>query len=336
VITFDPDALAARRDELEQELSAPGFWDDQAHAAAVSSEHARVVRKLERYERLSREYEDAVELLELDGDMSAEIAGSIQPLRRELDRLQEDALFSGEYDAGDAVVWNGTIVAKNFSRSTGDAAAVPAYWSPAVRFLRGHLTPSFRVEAVDTTGHWPAEYLPAAGIPIVRGWYRQDDFPENRLLYRGFGPHAYRTWLRGLGVRYVVLAAAKPDYSARAEAGLLRSGRSGLVPVLLSPTVSVYELPRAEPIVTGPAHADVRRLRPSQLLLEVGAPGTYRVSVHYSPYWLATPGCVSRRADGTLALTVPRAGPVDLDFRVSTERALQTLAGVELPRCSSR
>ena len=40
----------------------------------------------------------------MDGDMAAEIESSIAPLRQELDRLQEDALFSGEYDSGDAVV----------------------------------------------------------------------------------------------------------------------------------------------------------------------------------------------------------------------------------------
>jgi peptide chain release factor 2 len=104
VITFDPDALAARRDELERELAAPGFWDDQHHAAEVSAEHARVTRKLERFEQLTRDYEDASELLAMDGDMADEIADSLVPLRQELERLQEDALFTGEYDAGDAVV----------------------------------------------------------------------------------------------------------------------------------------------------------------------------------------------------------------------------------------
>jgi peptide chain release factor 2 len=104
VITFDPDALAARRDELELELAAPGFWDDQHHAADVSAEHARVTRKLERFEQLTRDYEDAAELLAMDGDMADDIATSIQPLRRELERLQEDALFTGEYDGDSAVV----------------------------------------------------------------------------------------------------------------------------------------------------------------------------------------------------------------------------------------
>jgi peptide chain release factor 2 len=104
VITFDPDSLRTRVAGLEAELGAPGFWDDQQRAAAVSAEHARLSRRLERYERLRREYEDARELLSLDGDMADEIATSLQPLRAELDRLQEDALFTGEYDPGDALL----------------------------------------------------------------------------------------------------------------------------------------------------------------------------------------------------------------------------------------
>jgi peptide chain release factor 2 len=104
VITFDPDALSARRAELEQQMGEPGFWDDQERAARISTEHARVTRKLDRYERLLRDYDDARELLSLDGGMEEEIAKSLQPLQRELERLQEDALFTGEYDAGGAVV----------------------------------------------------------------------------------------------------------------------------------------------------------------------------------------------------------------------------------------
>jgi peptide chain release factor 2 len=104
VITFDPDALAARRAELEAELGAPGFWDDQERAARTSTEHARVARRLESYEQLTSDYEDARELFSMDGGMEAEIAASLEPLVQELDRLEEAALFTGEYDAGDAVV----------------------------------------------------------------------------------------------------------------------------------------------------------------------------------------------------------------------------------------
>jgi peptide chain release factor 2 len=104
VVTFDPAALSTRLAELEEELARPGFWDDQQHAAQVSAEHARVSRRLERYERLKREYEDAKELLELDPELADEVRRALVPLRRELGRLQEDALFSGEYDSGDAVL----------------------------------------------------------------------------------------------------------------------------------------------------------------------------------------------------------------------------------------
>jgi peptide chain release factor 2 len=104
VIIFDPESLTQRVAELERELGEPGFWDDQHRAAAVSAEHARLSKRLERYDRLRREFDDARELLSMDGEMADEIAESLAPIRAELERLQEDALFTGRYDAGDAVV----------------------------------------------------------------------------------------------------------------------------------------------------------------------------------------------------------------------------------------
>jgi peptide chain release factor 2 len=105
VITFDPDALTRRRAELEAAMGAPGFWDDQAQAAQISTEHSRTTRKLERYERLRREYEDAKELHELStGDFGTELEDIVAALELELGRLQEDALFTGKYDSGDAIL----------------------------------------------------------------------------------------------------------------------------------------------------------------------------------------------------------------------------------------
>ena len=104
MITFDPDSLKERAAALEQEMGAPGFWDDQQRAASVSAEHSRLAKRLDRYGRLTREYEDARDLLALDAEMEDEIAESIAPLGKELERLQEDALFSGRYDGGDAIV----------------------------------------------------------------------------------------------------------------------------------------------------------------------------------------------------------------------------------------
>jgi peptide chain release factor 2 len=106
VITFDPDALNARVAELEQSMGDLGFWDDQKRAAAISSEHARLARRRDRYNSLSGDAEDLTQLLELasdDGDLD-DVQEAVNALKRQLERVQEDALFSGEYDAGDAVV----------------------------------------------------------------------------------------------------------------------------------------------------------------------------------------------------------------------------------------
>jgi peptide chain release factor 2 len=104
VITFDPETLRGRLSELETAMGEAGFWDDQRRAADISSEHARLTRRLERYQTLTRDYEEARELHQLDGDLADELDAHLKPLEQELGRLREDALFSGEYDAGDALL----------------------------------------------------------------------------------------------------------------------------------------------------------------------------------------------------------------------------------------
>ncbi len=195
-----------------------------------------------------------------------------------------------------AALWNVTPIVSNYARASADpGGSRAAYWQPAIGYLHAHLSPSFRVEVVDTVDHWAAAYLPDAGIPIVRGWYRQSDFPQNELLYdHPLRRHAYQAWLRSLGVRYVVLSDAEPDYSSRQEASLIRTGRSGLVPVFRSTHVSVYELPNARSVVVGPGLASVEWLWPARAVFVVDKPGTYRVALRWSPYWRTRQGCVSR------------------------------------------
>jgi hypothetical protein len=231
------------------------------------------------------------------------------------------------------VAWNAAPIARNFVRGGADPASSATYWSPAIKFLRANLTPAYRVEAVDTAGHWAAVYLPRAGIPLARGWFRQDDFPQNQVLYRsGLGTRAYLGWLRRLGIRYVVLTEAPHDYSARAEAELLRSGNAGLKRVLRTPQLTIFEVPSPKPIVTGPGPVYVRELSRSQLVVRLGRRGTYRVALRHSPYWRSSAGCLLRGQDGMLRLSVMRPGTVRLVFNVDASRALWAVAGRE-PSC---
>jgi hypothetical protein len=237
---------------------------------------------------------------------------------------------------GLAVSWNLTPLAASFAKGARDPAANAQYWTPAISFLHRHLTPSYRVEVVDTTGHWAAVYLPAAGIPLARGWFRQDDFPQNRVLYSALGPRAYLAWLRGLGVRYVVLTTAPPDYSARGEAALLASGRSGLRPVLRTPHLRIFEVPHAQRLVTGPAPASVLALTQTRIELEVAQAGEYRLAVRYSPYWQTSVGCLAQAKDGMSHLLAPRAGIVRLHFDVTAGRALREVARHDDIACAER
>jgi hypothetical protein len=230
-----------------------------------------------------------------------------------------------------ALSWNMAPLAYSVTRSADDPSADRAYWTPAVRFLRSKLGPSYRVEAVDTAGHWDAVYLAEAGIPIVRGWFRQNDFPQNELLYDQLGRGAYLRWLRGLGVRYVVLTTAPPDYSARAEARLLASGGSGLRPVFRTATTTIYAVPAPRPIVTGPAAAQVVALRTSSIAFRVARPGHYHVAIRYTPYWSGEGVCVEPTGDGMFDIATPRAGVVRLRFAVTRRVALATMAGAHRP-----
>jgi peptide chain release factor 2 len=88
-------------------MGAPGFWDDQERAASATAEHARANRKLAVYRELERDVEDLeplAELAEEDPDIAAELEGQIRVVQQRLETLEEERLFSGRYDSGDALV----------------------------------------------------------------------------------------------------------------------------------------------------------------------------------------------------------------------------------------
>jgi peptide chain release factor 2 len=88
-------------------MGAPGFWEDQERAASVSAEHARTSRRLSTYRDLERDVEDLeplAELAEEDPEIAQELEDQIRSVQERLDRLEEERLFSGRYDSGDALV----------------------------------------------------------------------------------------------------------------------------------------------------------------------------------------------------------------------------------------
>jgi hypothetical protein len=231
-----------------------------------------------------------------------------------------------------AAAWNLFPLATSWTSSVADRSANPRVWPAPVSYLRTHLRTGYRVEAVDTVDHWPALYLARADIPLVRGWFRQDDHPVAVLLYRRFTTAEYVAWLRRLGVAYVVLTDAPPDHSSRQEARLVRSGRAGLTEVFAGRNVSIYAVPQPQPIVTGPGRPSVLALHESRLRLSVSRGGTYRVAVRWSPYWHASTGCLERAPDGLLRLQTRTAATVRIAFHVDATSLFDAFADTR-PRC---
>ena len=86
-------------------MQEPGFWDDQDRAAKVSSEHARVQRRLDTFRSLESDIADLEELEALhDESLAEELAQQRSSIEARLAELEEARLFAGRYDSGDAVV----------------------------------------------------------------------------------------------------------------------------------------------------------------------------------------------------------------------------------------
>ncbi len=88
-------------------MGAPGFWDDQEQAARTTAEHSRATRKLAVFRELEQDVEDLeplAELAEEDPEIAGELEEQIRVVQARLDALEEERLFSGPYDSGDALV----------------------------------------------------------------------------------------------------------------------------------------------------------------------------------------------------------------------------------------
>jgi peptide chain release factor 2 len=88
-------------------MGESGFWDDPEAATKVNAEYARVQRRLETFDKLEADAADLDGLLELaeeDPELEAELDETLASIEERLGTLEEERLFAGPYDAGDALV----------------------------------------------------------------------------------------------------------------------------------------------------------------------------------------------------------------------------------------
>ena len=106
MITFDPARVRQEIDEVEQEMAAPGFWDDRKRSTERSRSLERSKSLLHRYERVRDELDeiDLLHQMAIDADDEGELAaleGRLDALDRDAGRFRIELAFSGEHDAGD-------------------------------------------------------------------------------------------------------------------------------------------------------------------------------------------------------------------------------------------
>jgi hypothetical protein len=214
-----------------------------------------------------------------------------------------------------ALAYNVVPYAKAFPERTSRPAG-EAFWAPALSFLHSHAGPDHRVEVVPTYDHWEAYWVPRAGFALARGWYRQLDMAENPVLYdKPLSARGYRTWLRRMGVRYILWPQTRLGKKGAAwEAQLLRSRPLGLVEVYRSRDWRIFEFRQAVPILTGPGLTWLDAFGHERIAGWTTAPGVHKLRVRYMPYWEVRRGgvCLERAPDGMTLLHVRRPGPFTL------------------------
>jgi peptide chain release factor 2 len=88
-------------------MGATGFWDDPEAAAKVGAEHTRLQRRLDAFTKLRADADDLESLAEIaadDEDLAGELEEAIASVEARLAELEEQRLFTGDYDSGDALV----------------------------------------------------------------------------------------------------------------------------------------------------------------------------------------------------------------------------------------
>lgn len=102
---FDIAAKSERLASLEQAAAQPGFWDDTEAAQAIMRDITKLRNQVGVWQKLSSHLDETRELAELgEEDLAEELAKEVEVLEAEVNDLEFQTLFSGQYDDEDALL----------------------------------------------------------------------------------------------------------------------------------------------------------------------------------------------------------------------------------------
>ncbi len=102
---FDLAAKAQEAAQLEEQSSAPDFWDDVRAAQATMQRLATLREEIEEWQSLQARLNDALELAQLDDESLAEdLQREVEALQKIVDQRVFEAMMSGKYDRENAIL----------------------------------------------------------------------------------------------------------------------------------------------------------------------------------------------------------------------------------------
>ncbi|MCB0218062.1 MAG: peptide chain release factor 2, partial [Chrysiogenetes bacterium] len=108
---FDIAGATKKLEELDQQMSAQGFWDDPEAAQKIVQERKRYLDTVEPWNETQGELSEAKEFAELlaeeeelDTDMLADLGEQIDALEKSVGKLEFKKMLSGEQDASNAIL----------------------------------------------------------------------------------------------------------------------------------------------------------------------------------------------------------------------------------------
>lgn len=103
LIKLNAEELSKQIADLQHQMGAPDFWQDNAKAQEVVKREAKLRGQLEPWQKLQKEVDDIIELSD-DASLARELNDQLEEAQKTYKGLQFNLQFSGRYDDHDAIL----------------------------------------------------------------------------------------------------------------------------------------------------------------------------------------------------------------------------------------
>ncbi|MEA3349129.1 MAG: peptide chain release factor 2 [Chloroflexota bacterium] len=105
MVYLDIEKKERQLEKLQEESKNTNLWDNPQYARRVMKTLSRLDEELENWRNLVNRLDDAIELAQLnDESLQTELEAEAEAIEAEVNRREFDAMLSGEYDQGDALL----------------------------------------------------------------------------------------------------------------------------------------------------------------------------------------------------------------------------------------